>query len=228
MERIREGLPGGNRHIARGPGTRGCQGNHDHRPLPEGSGSAGQRRRNRHHHRRHGQGFGHDRADDGDDARLRHHRRGGAAAAAASGRSRTWSNDTFNAITVDGECSTNDCVMILANGASGVTIDEASYGTFADALRAVCLPLAIGIVRGGEGATKLVTVNVTGRSDAGRSATLRKGDREFAAGEDGHPRRRPELGPADCRGRARRCCVRTGPGGGDYRADRAVQERPAV
>ena len=29
-------------------------------------------------------------------------------------------DDTFNAITVDGECSTNDCVMLLANGASGV------------------------------------------------------------------------------------------------------------
>jgi glutamate N-acetyltransferase/amino-acid N-acetyltransferase len=71
-------------------------------------------------------------------------------------------NDTFNAITVDGECSTNDCVMILANGASGVSIDEAGYDAFADALRAVCLPLALGIVRGGEGATKLVTVTVTG------------------------------------------------------------------
>ena len=71
-------------------------------------------------------------------------------------------DDTFNAITVDGECSTNDCVMMLANGASGVTIDEQSYQVFADAVRAVCLPLAIGIVRGGEGATKLVTVNVTG------------------------------------------------------------------
>lgn len=71
-------------------------------------------------------------------------------------------DDTFNAITVDGECSTNDCVMMLANGASGVTIDESSYDAFADALRAVCLPLAIGIVRGGEGATKLVTVTVTG------------------------------------------------------------------
>ena len=70
--------------------------------------------------------------------------------------------DTFNAITVDGECSTNDCVMILANGASGVTVDETSYDAFAEAVRAVCLPLAIGIVRGGEGATKLVTVNVTG------------------------------------------------------------------
>ena len=71
-------------------------------------------------------------------------------------------DDTFNAITVDGECSTNDCVMILANGASGVTIDEQSYDMFAEALEAVCLPLAIAIVRGGEGATKLVTVNVTG------------------------------------------------------------------
>jgi glutamate N-acetyltransferase/amino-acid N-acetyltransferase len=71
-------------------------------------------------------------------------------------------NDTFNAITVDGECSTNDSVMILANGSSGVTIDDSTYTAFADALRAVCLPLAIGIVRGGEGATKLVTVNVTG------------------------------------------------------------------
>jgi glutamate N-acetyltransferase/amino-acid N-acetyltransferase len=71
-------------------------------------------------------------------------------------------NDTFNAITVDGDCSTNDCVMILANGASGVVVDEGSYDAFADALRSVCLRLALGIVRGGEGATKLVTVNVTG------------------------------------------------------------------
>jgi glutamate N-acetyltransferase/amino-acid N-acetyltransferase len=81
--------------------------------------------------------------------------------------------DTFNAITVDGECSTNDCVMILANGASGVTVDEAGYGTFVQALRAVCSRLALGIVRGGEGATKLVTVSVTGAAspaDARRAA----------------------------------------------------------
>jgi glutamate N-acetyltransferase/amino-acid N-acetyltransferase len=71
-------------------------------------------------------------------------------------------DDTFNAITVDGECSTNDCVMMLANGASGVAIDEASYATFTDALRTVCLRLALGIVRGGEGASKLITVTVTG------------------------------------------------------------------
>ena len=71
-------------------------------------------------------------------------------------------DDTFNAITVDGDCSTNDCVMLLANGASGAVVDDASYGAFVDGLRAVCRELALGIVRGGEGATKLVTVTVTG------------------------------------------------------------------
>jgi glutamate N-acetyltransferase / amino-acid N-acetyltransferase len=69
---------------------------------------------------------------------------------------------TFNAITVDGECSTNDCVFALANGASGVTIAEREFDLFVEALRRVCEPLAIGIVRGGEGATKLVTIEVTG------------------------------------------------------------------
>ena len=72
------------------------------------------------------------------------------------------SSDTFNAITVDGECSTNDCVMLLANGASGATVDESTYGAFVAGLTAVCRELALGIVRGGEGATKLVTVTVTG------------------------------------------------------------------
>ncbi len=80
--------------------------------------------------------------------------------------------DTFNAITVDGECSTNDCVMLLASGASGVIIDEVSYATFTAGLTAVCRELALGIVRGGEGATKLVTVIVRGAasSDEARKA----------------------------------------------------------
>jgi glutamate N-acetyltransferase / amino-acid N-acetyltransferase len=71
-------------------------------------------------------------------------------------------DQTFNAITVDGDSSTNDCVLLLANGASGLTVDEASYGAFVEGLTAVCRELALAIVRGGEGATKLVTVNVTG------------------------------------------------------------------
>jgi glutamate N-acetyltransferase/amino-acid N-acetyltransferase len=83
-------------------------------------------------------------------------------------------NETFNAITVDGECSTNDCVMLLANGTSGVTIDDGSYEAFAHALGTVCLRLALGIVRGGEGATKLVTVTVTGASSASEARQAAK------------------------------------------------------
>ena len=82
-------------------------------------------------------------------------------------------DDTFNAITVDGECSTNDCVFALANGAGGVTLGERDYAVLVEALRYVCEPLAVGIVRGGEGATKLVTVRVTGAAsndDARRAA----------------------------------------------------------
>lgn len=70
--------------------------------------------------------------------------------------------DTFNAITVDGEPSTNDSVFALANGASGVVVDDAQHDLFVSALRAVARELALGIVRGGEGATKLITVSVTG------------------------------------------------------------------
>ena len=80
-------------------------------------------------------------------------------------------DDTFNAITVDGDASTNDCVFLLANGASGVAIDDKSYGAFVGGLRDVCRELALGIVRGGEGATKLVTVTVSG---AASTADARK------------------------------------------------------
>ena len=69
---------------------------------------------------------------------------------------------TFNAITVDGECSTNDCVFALASGASGTAIREADFDDFVAALIDVSGFLAREIVRGGEGATKLVAVTVTG------------------------------------------------------------------
>ena len=109
-------------------------------------------------------------------------------AAARPRAARRRCDDTFNAITVDGECSTNDCVMLLANGASGVAVDEATYDAFADGLRTVCRALALGIVRGGEGATKLVTVDVTGAASATkrgarprRSPIRRSSRRRFTA-----------------------------------------------
>lgn len=69
--------------------------------------------------------------------------------------------DTFNSITVDGECSTNDSVFAMASGASGTTIGETEYPAFRDAMLAVSKDLALGIVRGGEGATKLIHVRVS-------------------------------------------------------------------
>jgi glutamate N-acetyltransferase/amino-acid N-acetyltransferase len=68
-------------------------------------------------------------------------------------------NDSFNAITVDGECSTNDTVFVLANGASGVT---PSADDVAAALGSVCGSLARAIVADGEGATKFVRICVSG------------------------------------------------------------------
>jgi glutamate N-acetyltransferase/amino-acid N-acetyltransferase len=67
---------------------------------------------------------------------------------------------TFNAITVDGECSTNDCVFAMASGASGVVIDDELYPALVAGFYAVSRELAMGIVRGGEGATKLITIAV--------------------------------------------------------------------
>ncbi len=88
-------------------------------------------------------------------------------------------DQTFNAITVDGESSTNDTVFLLANGASGLastdTDNAATYSAFVEGLHAVCSWLAREIVRGGEGATKLATVVVTGAAsdnDAKRAARL--------------------------------------------------------
>jgi glutamate N-acetyltransferase / amino-acid N-acetyltransferase len=78
---------------------------------------------------------------------------------------------TFNCITVDGDSSTNDTLLVLANGASGAqkitTEDSPEYAKFVAALEQVCRTLAIGIVEDGEGATHLVEIEVRGApSDA--------------------------------------------------------------
>jgi glutamate N-acetyltransferase/amino-acid N-acetyltransferase len=69
--------------------------------------------------------------------------------------------DTFNAITVDGERSTNDTLFAMASGASGVVIAEEQYPILLEAFLAVSRTLAVEIVRGGEGATKLIRVTVS-------------------------------------------------------------------
>ena len=76
-------------------------------------------------------------------------------------------DESFNAISVDGECSTNDAVVLIANGASGLERTPASDLDFAAALRTVCADLARQIVEDGEGATVFAEISVTGAaSDA--------------------------------------------------------------
>src|SRR6266566_4698709 len=70
--------------------------------------------------------------------------------------------ESFNAISVDGECSTNDTVVLLANGASGTTRSVKSDSAFDDCLRAVCADLAGQIVAAGEGATFTAEISVSG------------------------------------------------------------------
>ncbi len=74
---------------------------------------------------------------------------------------------TFNCITVDGDTSTSDTLLVAATGASGVDIrpGDPDAAAFREALAAVMLDLAQQVVRDGEGATKFVEVSVTGAAD---------------------------------------------------------------
>jgi glutamate N-acetyltransferase/amino-acid N-acetyltransferase len=82
---------------------------------------------------------------------------------------------SFNRISVDGECSTNDAVVLLANGASGVERTSARDAALARALTDVCAALAREIVADGEGATVLLEIEVSGAaSDDEAEAVARR------------------------------------------------------
>lgn len=81
--------------------------------------------------------------------------------------------ESFHRITVDGDQSTNDTVLLLANGASGLALDARTEPAFREALTGLCVELAQAIVRDGEGATKFVEIRVQGartRAEARRIA----------------------------------------------------------
>jgi glutamate N-acetyltransferase / amino-acid N-acetyltransferase len=70
---------------------------------------------------------------------------------------------TFNNLTVDGDTSTNDMVLVLANGASGVHVESRKdLVRFEEGLFALCNSLCMLIAQDGEGATKRIEINVTG------------------------------------------------------------------
>lgn len=74
---------------------------------------------------------------------------------------------TFNRISVDGDTSTNDTVLLLASGASGVDLDSRSARLFSHALQEVCRSLAEAVIFDGEGVKHVVDLIVEGtRSDA--------------------------------------------------------------
>ncbi len=82
----------------------------------------------------------------------------------------TYVKTTFNAISVDGDTSTNDTVLLLSNGKSEVYDKDAFY----DALHKVMHFLALEIARDGEGATKLVTYNITGAKNNAEAEIIAK------------------------------------------------------
>ena len=72
---------------------------------------------------------------------------------------------SFNCMTVDGDMSTNDSVVVLANGAAGnkkIVDKSADYQTFYETLKTICIELAKRIAADGEDASKFLTINVTG------------------------------------------------------------------
>lgn len=74
-------------------------------------------------------------------------------------------DDSFNCISVDGDTSTNDTVLCLANGLAGnrpITEGTSAFRQFARLLTEACQPLALAICRDGEGVTKVVRIEVEG------------------------------------------------------------------
>ncbi len=80
--------------------------------------------------------------------------------------------ETFNRISVDGDCSTNDAVVLLANGQSGVRRDAPLDAQFAAALRDVCADLSRQIVADGEGATVVLEIRVSGASSPAEAQAI--------------------------------------------------------
>jgi glutamate N-acetyltransferase/amino-acid N-acetyltransferase len=85
--------------------------------------------------------------------------------------------NTFNMITVDGDTSTNDMVVVMASGLAGnemITEKDEEYLLFMEGLQEVCLSLAKQIARDGEGATKLIEVTVSGALSENNAQVIAK------------------------------------------------------
>jgi glutamate N-acetyltransferase/amino-acid N-acetyltransferase len=79
---------------------------------------------------------------------------------------------SFNRISVDGDCSTNDTVILLANGASGAERTPRLDGFFTDALQDVCDKLARQLVEDGEGVSVVLEIGVKGAVDDAQARAI--------------------------------------------------------
>ena len=102
---------------------------------------------------------------------------------------------SFNRISVDGDTSTNDTVILLANGASGAQRTPDLDGCFRDVLQEVCDKLARQLVEDGEGVSVVLEIAVNGAADDQQATRDREPDRDVAARQDRRIRPRSELGP---------------------------------
>ncbi|MDR2900440.1 MAG: bifunctional glutamate N-acetyltransferase/amino-acid acetyltransferase ArgJ [Treponema sp.] len=84
---------------------------------------------------------------------------------------------SFNRVSVDGDTSTNDMILVMANGQAGnqsIESENADYAIFAEALESICVKLARAMAADGEGATKLLSVSVNGAASESDAETLAK------------------------------------------------------
>ena len=96
---------------------------------------------------------------------------------------------TFNRVTVDGDTSTNDMCVVMANGMAGnkeITEENESYDAYCEALHAVMKDLARKIAGDGEGASRLITCTVTGAEDEAKAEDPCQIDRLFFPDKSGY------------------------------------------
>ena len=133
---------------------------------------------------------------------------------------------TFNRITVDGDCSTNDTVAVLASAAAGnplIARTGPGFRAFRDGLLAVAEELSQAVVRDGEGASRFVEISVTGARSESEAARVARSIADQPAGQVRHQRRRPELGTDHLR---RRLFRRRGRAGTDAPVDQRADAVP--
>ena len=167
MEKIRDIIPTLTANLGRANSASYCICNNDNRYISEGHRKKDKNQKQDRNHCRNLQGRRHDSAEYGNNALL--HING------YSGRKRTLSKalkdsvrKSFNRITIDGDMSTNDTALIMANGMLGnseIKENSASYKIFKNALDEITYELSRLIIKDGEGATKLITIEVKGADD---------------------------------------------------------------